>query len=122
VWTFAGFDAPALRDVLKSQLPLTPTPQPVETGGALTFDETIGSLLQARCSSCHGANGIQGLDLTSYQELMAGGASGPAITPGDAQNSLIVQKQSGPQAHFGQLSPAELELLIQWINQDAPEN
>ncbi len=122
VWTYAGFDAPALRQVLVAQLPPTPTPIPLPSGGPLTYQDTIGPLLQVRCGSCHGANGVQGLDVTTYQALVQGGQSGPALLPGDAQNSLIIQKQTGPQPHFGQLSPEELELLLQWINVGAPEN
>ena len=37
------------------------------------------------------------------------------------ENSLLVQKQSGEQPHFGQLSPEELDLVIQWITSGAPE-
>jgi nitrate/TMAO reductase-like tetraheme cytochrome c subunit/mono/diheme cytochrome c family protein len=121
VWTFAGFDAPKLRTIIESQLPPTPTPQPLPTGGPLTYKDTIGPLLQTRCGSCHGANGIKGLDLTTYATLMKGGQDGVVVVPGNAEGSLLVQKQSGPQPHFGQLTPEELDLLIQWITAGAPE-
>jgi nitrate/TMAO reductase-like tetraheme cytochrome c subunit len=119
-WEYAGFDAPALRQALVSQLPPTPTPQPLPAGGALNYSETIGPLLQARCASCHSENGIQGLNVTGYEKLMEGAKSGAVVVPGDPQASLLVQKQSGPQAHFGQLSPQELEQVIQWIEAGAP--
>ena len=45
----------------------------------------------------------------------------PVIIPGDANASLLVQKQSGAQPHFGQLTPEELTLVIDWINAGAPE-
>jgi hypothetical protein len=122
-WEYAGFDAPALRQVLQAQLPPTPTPQPLPTGGALTYTATIGPLLQSRCGSCHGeTSSIQGLNLSSYEGAMQGGQSGPAILPGDAEGSLLVQKQSGAQAHFGQLTPDELQLVIDWITAGAPAN
>lgn len=120
VWTYAGFDAPALREILQSQLP--PTPEvPVITGGALTYDDTIGPLLKARCGSCHGDSGVQGLNLTTYQTAMNGGVNGAVILPGDPDGSLIIKKQSGPQPHFAQLSPEELDLVKQWIQAGAPE-
>jgi hypothetical protein len=121
VWTFAGFDAPALREILKSQLPPQPTPALVPEGGEATYAATIGPLLQARCGSCHGENGIQGLNLTAYASILAGDASGPAVVPGDAPASLLVQKQSGAQPHFGQLTPEELELVTRWIDDGAAE-
>ena len=121
VWTYAGFDAPALRELIKDQLPPTTPPVEVPTGGPLTYDDTIGPLLTAKCSGCHGENGLQNLNLTTYQGIMKGGDSGPAIVPGDPQNSLLVQKQSGDQPHFAQLSPEELDLVIKWVEANAPE-
>jgi mono/diheme cytochrome c family protein len=78
-------------------------------------------LLQSRCGACHGENGLQGLNLTNYASLLAGGKSGPALISGDPDASLIVQKQTAAQPHFAQLTPQELELLIQWIRSGAPE-
>lgn len=122
VWNYAGFNAPGLREILLEQLPPTPTPMPSLTGGSLTYDDTIGPLLQSRCGACHSpSGGIQGLDLTTYQGIMAGGVSGPVVIPGDPEGSLIVQKQSGEQPHFGQLSQEELELVVNWIKAGAPE-
>ena len=121
IWKFAGFDAPALRQVIQSQLPPTPTPLPLPTGGALTFQDTIGPLFQARCGACHAANGIQGLDLTTYQSAIQGSANGPVIVPGDPDQSLLVKKQTDLQPHFGQLTPEQLQLVIDWIKAGAPE-
>jgi len=121
VWKFAGFDAPALRQTILSSLPPTPTPSPINLTGPLTYDATIGSLLQSRCGACHAEDGIQGLNLTTYQGAMQGGTNGPVIIPGDAIGSLLVQKQSGAQSHFSQLTPDELTLVINWINAGAPE-
>jgi hypothetical protein len=52
---------------------------------------------------------------------MEGGTSGPVILLGDPEGSLLVQRQSGDEAHFGQLSAEELELVIEWIAAGAPE-
>lgn len=123
VWEYAGFDAPGLREQLIDQLPPTPTPMPAPEGGEQTFDATVGPLFEARCGACHGPTGsIQELDLTAYQPALDGGISGPAIIPGDPGSSLLIQKQTGEQPHFGQFSPQELDLVIQWIEAGAPEN
>ena len=110
-----------MRQVIQSQLPPTPTPVPLPTGGALTYQATIEPLFQARCGSCHGANGIQGLDLTTFQTALQGSSNGPVIVPGDPAQSLLVQKQSATQPHFGQLTPEQLQLVIDWIKAGAPE-
>jgi nitrate/TMAO reductase-like tetraheme cytochrome c subunit len=122
VWEYAGFDAPGLREILLAQLPPAPTPEAEPEAKPLTFADTIGPLLEMRCGNCHGATGsLQGLDLTSYQAILQGGQSGPAISPGNPDQSLLITKQSGEENHFGQLSPDELELVRQWIEVEAPE-
>ncbi len=122
VWEYAGFDAPGLREIVLKQLPPTPTPQPVPLGGALNYLDTVGPLLELRCGSCHGQNGIKGLDLTNYAATIQGGESGPAVIPGSAETSPMVILQNQPQPHFGQFNPEELDLVIEWINAGAPEN
>jgi nitrate/TMAO reductase-like tetraheme cytochrome c subunit len=120
-WKYAGLDAPTLRETILSTLPPTPTPSPLNLGGALTYDATIGPLFKSRCGACHGEDGLQGLNLTTYQTAMKGSINGPVIIPGDASGSLLIQKQSGPTPHFGQLTPQELSLVTDWINAGAPE-
>ncbi len=120
-WTFAGFDAPGLREILLKQLPPTPTPAPGAATAPLTYAAVIGPLFQTRCGGCHGDTAIQGLNLTTYTSAMRGGQNGAVILPGDAANSLLIQKQTGDMPHFGQLSPDELELVRRWIEIGAPE-
>ena len=144
VWKYAGFDAPSLRTVLQEQLKEiapTPTPTPVVTTApattqvgeasptpsgeelALTYAGAIGAIFQQRCDGCHGGQDVimNGLNLTTYQTLMTGGIDGPAVTPGDPENSLLVQKVAGTQPHFAQLTPQELDLVKKWIAAGAPE-
>jgi hypothetical protein len=120
-WKYAGLDAPALRETILSTLPPTPTPSPLNLSGPLTYDATIRPLFTSRCGACHAENGLQGLNLTTYQTAMQGSVNGPVIIPGDAAGSPLVQKQSGTTPHFGQFTPEELTLVIDWINAGAPE-
>jgi len=126
-WQFAGFDAPNLRVILSEELQqyVTPTPAPTEppagsTPPPLVYETVIKDLFK-KCTICHASGGQGGLDLTSYAGLLQGGASGPVIQPGDPNNSLLVQIQSGSQPHFGQLNPDELKTVIAWILAGAPE-
>ena len=105
---------------------LTPTPEGGATAapvpsGALTWDATIGPMLQTKCSACHGATALGGLNLSTYADAMQGGVSGPAIVPGDSANSLLVTKQQAG-GHPGQLTPEEIAQVIEWIDAGAPEN
>lgn len=121
VWEFAGFDAPGLREVLAEQLP-PPVPEPeIDVGGTITFESPVGPILNLRCGSCHGVGGLGGLNLTTYDGTFAGGESGAVIQPGDPDNSLLILKQMGEQAHFSQFTSDELNIVIDWIKNSAPE-
>lgn len=145
-WEFAGFDAPRLRAIIEqeAQSMITPTPLPSPTPvpddigveipsssgatptptpgavGPLTY-ELLQPVITQRCGSCHGSSAMKGLNVLSYAKLMEGGQSGPAIIPGDPDNSLFVQVQAGSQSHFGQFTMQELEQVIQWIREGAAE-
>jgi mono/diheme cytochrome c family protein/DNA-directed RNA polymerase subunit M/transcription elongation factor TFIIS len=122
-WEFAGFDAPKLREIMAEQAKIIATSTP-EAGegtaveGPATY-EMLAPVLEAKCGSCHGAAAMKGLNVTTYEDLMVGGESGPAITPGDPENSLLVTIQM--EEHFGQFTSGELDLMRQWISQGAPE-
>jgi cytochrome b subunit of formate dehydrogenase/mono/diheme cytochrome c family protein len=97
----------------------TPATAPA-AASALTWDNTIGAVLGGKCTTCHGAAAMAGLNLSTYADAMKGGQDGTVITPGDAANSLIVQKQQAG-GHPGQLTPEEIAQLVEWINAGAPE-
>ena len=121
VYTFAGFDAPKLREILKEQLP---TPEPaVElpiSDGAPTFDSYVGPLVEAKCAACHGDLASAGLNMLTFDGIMKGGSDGPVIVPGDSANSKLFQVQSAG-GHFANITPEELEIVKQWIDAGAPE-
>ncbi len=120
VWEYAGFDAPGLREILLSQLPGLDE-SPISESAALTYQASIGPLLEQRCVTCHGENGIQGLDLSSYKTTLAGGLTGSAVIAGDPDASLIIQRQTGDLPHFAQFSQDEIRLIVDWIMAGAPE-
>ncbi|MHB8778090.1 MAG: NapC/NirT family cytochrome c [Anaerolineales bacterium] len=116
VFTYAGFDAPALREIIKSQLP-PPEPAteiPILTGDP-TYDNYIGALFTVKCTGCHeGETAPKGLDLSTYSAVIKGGEDGAVIISGDADNSRLIQIQSA--AHFSNFTPEELDIVKQWIN------
>jgi hypothetical protein len=88
------------------------------------FDEQLAPLLVRNCLGCHNASDKKGgLDLTRAEGLAAGGDSGPAVVPGDADASLLWQRVSSgempperkPPAVGPELTAAEKELLKTWI-------
>ena len=122
VFTYAGFDAPALREIIKSQLP---PPEPEPEVPALTGDPTyknyIGVLFTVKCTGCHidGDSAPNGLDLSTYAAATKGSENGAVIVPGDSANSLLIQIQSAD--HFTNFTLEELNNVIRWIDAGAPE-
>jgi cytochrome b subunit of formate dehydrogenase len=112
--------APVLVQITPTPRP-TPSPMPGEGVQANTWDGKFSVLFNDRCGTCHGAAKVGGLSLVSYQDALAGGSSGPGIIPGDPEGSMIVQMQQKGD-HPGQLSDQELQEVIDWISEGAPEN
>lgn len=123
VYTYAGFDAPTLREIIKSQLP--PAEPELEVP-ALTGDPTYanyaGILFTVKCTGCHteGDSAPKGLDLSTYISAMKGSENGAVIVPGDSANSLLIQIQSAD--HFTNFTIDELNNIVKWIDAGAPEN
>jgi mono/diheme cytochrome c family protein len=95
------------------------------TSQAPAFATDVLPIFQASCTICHGTLG--GWTATSYSSVMTTGNGGPVVIPGDAANSLLVQKLKGTQQNgsimppTGKLSDAQIQVIIDWINVGAIE-
>ncbi|MGH9627688.1 MAG: DUF1549 domain-containing protein, partial [Bryobacteraceae bacterium] len=81
-------------------------------------------ILRAKCHQCHTQTmALSGLDLTSREGLMKGGARGPAVTPGKSGESRLIEaverkgKLAMPPA--APLAASEIDVLRQWIDEGA---
>jgi nitrate/TMAO reductase-like tetraheme cytochrome c subunit/mono/diheme cytochrome c family protein len=122
VFTYAGFNDPALEPILTAQMEeiIAARPPVVEedtqpTEGVLTYENGIQDLLDARCSACHGEGATGGLNVTTYDSLLAGGDTGPGVVPEDLDASLIYTRQTEDTDHYFQLTDDEIALVEEWI-------
>ena len=89
------------------------------------FAGAVLPLLEARCLDCHGESEHEGgLRLDLRDGWATGGDSGPAITPGDPDGSLLVRairwEAGAPQMPpDGKLSPEEIAAVEGWIRAGA---
>jgi mono/diheme cytochrome c family protein len=105
--------------------PAPPTETLVPTAVPVSFAKNIMPLLNSRCGSCHGkTRPAEGLSYLNYDTMMQGSKNGPVVIPGDPDNSLMIQlmieqkmPKKGPK-----LTPAQLQLFIDWIAQGAANN
>jgi mono/diheme cytochrome c family protein len=106
---------------LGGETPLPPTP-----ASTPSFQSAISPLLQSSCGFCHGTMG--GWDASSYETVVHSGNNGPAVIPGDVENSLLAQKLAGTQTVGGPMPPAaalpqdEIQVILDWIAGGAPNN
>jgi mono/diheme cytochrome c family protein len=88
---------------------------------AVNYYRDIEPILKANCESCHQASmAAGGLRVDAPENLLQGGASGPAVIPGKAQRSLLYQrltvttdKRMPP---VGVVTEEQLALIRAWIN------
>lgn len=102
-----------------------PTEAAASASGEISFANDILPILESRCINCHGGQRTsEGLDMKSYEALMAGSQNGSVITPGDAaSSSFITLSAEGKMPKRGpKLTPAEVQLLTDWVNTGAPNN
>src|SRR3984957_20405343 len=100
-----------------------PSPEQIEF-----FEKRVRPVLTANCFACHGGASnppMGGLRLDSREMLLRGGKRGPAVLPGDPDNSPLLKAVSYlhelkmPPA--GKLADEQIADLAEWIKMGAPE-
>lgn len=84
------------------------------------FEMRVRPVLAKNCYSCHTNSALGGLRLDSREAMVQGGKSGPAIVPGDAAQSLLVQAVSQTHERLkmppaAKLADREIDDLKNWI-------
>ncbi|WP_158633482.1 WD40 domain-containing protein [Tautonia sociabilis] len=97
----------------------------------VSYITEVIDVLDARCSGCHNsALAENGLNLEEVALMLEGGDSGPAIVPGNADESLLFQMAAHRVKPFmppvedslDPMTPEELGLLKLWIDQGAKDD
>lgn len=91
----------------------------------VSFANDVQPILENRCGSCHMGEFVsKDLHMDTYENLMAGSQNGPVIIAGNAGDSLLVQKISnGEMPRRGpKLTPAQIQIIEDWINAGAQNN
>jgi predicted small lipoprotein YifL len=98
----------------------------IEAGSSsVSFENDVRPILDAKCIRCHGVQSTrEGLDMLNYTNLMKGSRNGSVVTPGNAEESLLVElvAQGEMPSRGEKVTPDELQLIIEWINQGALNN
>ncbi len=96
-------------------------------GGTTTvsFALDILPIFESDCIRCHGGAG--GLNVDSYEGLIAGGNSGQVVIPGNGAGSLLPRRLDGtlpPTMPLDgpALTAAEVDRIRTWIDEGAQDN
>jgi hypothetical protein len=89
------------------------------------FEKNVRPILAARCHECHGPLKQKGgLRLDARASVLAGGSTGPAVVPGNPDESLLVDainygeaRQMPPKS---KLPLEEIDTLTEWVRRGAP--
>lgn len=96
----------------------------------VNFATEVYPFLKANCLACHNSTKAKAdLILESPQDMIRGGDTGPSVVPGDADASFLfttaahIEEPTMPPANnkskAENLTPEQLALLKQWINEGA---
>lgn len=105
-----------------------------KTEHQFSFANDVKPVLDRYCVECHSAGGTgteaSGLNLSSYDGVMAGTRNGPMVIAGDSMGSNLVVLMEGradpsikmPHGSSENVSTAEIEAIKGWIDQGAINN
>ena len=112
--------------VLAGALAGTATAKDAGQSAGVEFARDIQPIFEANCYRCHGSEKRKsGLRLDVQAEAMRGGDSGPVISPGDAEGSLLYQYVSGADPDTimppegDPLTADKVAAIARWIDQGA---
>src|SRR5262249_31346015 len=94
---------------------------------AVTYKDHVQPILRKHCLNCHNPDkATSDLDISTYQSLMAGGASGEAVKAGNPGQSLlyrVVAHEAEPKMppKGAKIPDADLAVIKKWIEGGAPE-
>jgi mono/diheme cytochrome c family protein len=97
------------------------------TKGVQFFESKIRPVLVARCYQCHSANSKEvkgGLLLDSREGIAKGGESGPAVVPGNLEESLLLQAikhETYEMPPGDKLSDNVIADFEKWVEMGAPD-
>ncbi|WP_053333675.1 PSD1 and planctomycete cytochrome C domain-containing protein [Gemmatimonas phototrophica] len=95
------------------------------TPGARIFANKVRPVLEQKCFACHTNEERGGLRLDSRERILKGGGRGPAVIPGNPEQSLIIsalrheREELRMPRNAAKLSDAEIQGFVEWIQAGA---
>lgn len=103
----------------------TPAPATEASVAGVSFSNDVMPILANSCSECHGGKQTkEGLDMRTYESLMAGSFNGPVLVAGNSAESFLIQQVvKGKMPKRGpKLTPEQIQIISDWIDSGALNN
>jgi mono/diheme cytochrome c family protein len=90
---------------------------------AMLFEKSVRPLFERKCFECHSskADELKGkLKLETIEQVLKGGATGPAVIAGDVENSFLLRAIRYQEDDFqmppsGRLPDEDIALVEKWV-------
>lgn len=120
----------AISLLLLARLALSPSVSADDAAGdaAALFKDKVRPLLERKCFDCHSskAEEVKGeLKLETLEQILKGGATGPAVVAGDVENSFLLrairyQEDDYQMPPAGKMTDEEIAEVEKWVKALAP--
>jgi mono/diheme cytochrome c family protein len=100
-------------------------PATVAPASGISFANDVSPIFASSCTECHGGKQTKaGLDLQTYESLIAGSFDGVVIVAGNSAESFLVQQVvEGEMPKRGpKLTAEQIQIISDWINAGALNN
>jgi uncharacterized membrane protein len=91
----------------------------------VSFANDVKPILANSCIDCHGGRQTrEGLDMTTYESLMAGSNNGAVIVAGNSTDSVLVQlaAEGKMPKRVTKLTPQQAQVISDWVAAGASNN
>jgi mono/diheme cytochrome c family protein len=90
---------------------------------AMLFDKIVRPLFERKCFECHSSKADEqkgNLKLETMEQVLKGGATGPAVIAGDVENSFLLRAIRYQEDDFqmppsGRMSDEDIALVEKWV-------
>lgn len=91
------------------------------TRGPVTFNRDVQPILRKNCQGCHSPGHLGPISLVTYEETRPWVAQIRAMVASEKMPPKIAESHIGLFGDGGRLSPGEIDTIVRWVDEGAPE-
>ena len=91
------------------------------TRDLVTFNRDVEPILRKNCQGCHSPGSLAPMSLVTYEETLPWAAEIRTMVVNEKMPPKIAESHIGLFGDSGRLSPAEIDTIVQWVDDGAHE-